>query len=542
MLKPFIRLLDLIKVEKKEITSIYFYAILSGIISLILPLGIQAIVGFVLGATMVTSIFVLIFIVVFAVLISGILQINQMRIIEKVQQKIFVKNAFLFTEVIPKVDLQTIDKYYMPEKVNRFFDTINVQKGISKLLLEIPTASIQIIFGLLLLSFYHPIFIAFDLILVFILWLIFRFTSKIGLETSIAESNYKYKVVSWLEEMARVLKSFKFSQGAHLNLTKTDANLVNYLEARTNHFKVLLLQYKTLIFFKVAITAVMLFVGTSLLLKQELNIGEFIAAEIVILTVIAAIEKLIGSIDSVYDVITGLEKLASVTELSPEKDGNIQLLKTNEGLSINASNVSFAYDEEDLILNDVSFTIEKNQIVGLTGNAGSGKATLLSILGGNYKSFKGNIFINNLPIQNYKLEDFRKQIGYYHSMQDIFEGTVWENISMNRPNVQLEKVINIAKELGIINVLKSLPNGLETSIDPIGKKLSSSVVKKILLLRAFANEPSLLLLEHPWSGLEKSEMESIKSYILSKKHHSTVLIVTKDKDFISSCDQLITLK
>lgn len=219
---PLRRLWDLILLEKQEISSIYFYAILGGLVQLSLPLGVEAIVGFVLGATMVTSILCAITLVVLGVLAVGLLQINQMKMIEKIQQKIFVRNAFEFAECIPRFDLLKVDNYYLPEKANRFFDTLNVQKGLSKLLLDIPIASIQILLGLLLLSLYHPIFIAFGLLLVTMLAIILKLTSHQGLITSIEESNYKYAVVGWLEEMARVLKSFKFSQGTHLNLQKTD--------------------------------------------------------------------------------------------------------------------------------------------------------------------------------------------------------------------------------------------------------------------------------------------------------------------------------
>ena len=309
---PIARLWDLIIVEKKEIVSIYFYAILSGLLQLSVPLGVQAIIGFVLGASMVTSIYVLIIVVVVGVLMVGIMQINQVRIIEKIQQSIFARYAFAFAETIPRFDLKKIDNYYLPEKVNRFFDTLSVQKGLSKLLLDIPTASIQILFGLLLLTLYHPFFIVFGFLLLVILWLILKFTSKKGLATSLQESAYKYEVVAWLEEMARVIKSFKFSQGTHLNLEKTDKNMMGYLSARTAHFGVLLFQYKTLVFFKVAITTAMLTVGTYLLLNQQLNIGEFIAAEIVILTLIPSFWALNGSFPS-------FSKSISVTDASFSK-------------------------------------------------------------------------------------------------------------------------------------------------------------------------------------------------------------------------------
>ena len=160
---PVTRILKLLKLERKEITAVYFYAILNGLIQLSLPVGVQAIVGFVLGASMRASLVVLIVLVVLGVLIAGIMQINQMKIIEKIQQKLFVRYSFAFAERIPKLDLKKTDNIYLPELVNRFFDITVLQKSLSKILLDIPTASIQIIFGLILLSFYHPAFIFFGI-------------------------------------------------------------------------------------------------------------------------------------------------------------------------------------------------------------------------------------------------------------------------------------------------------------------------------------------------------------------------------------------
>jgi ABC-type bacteriocin/lantibiotic exporter with double-glycine peptidase domain len=509
---------------------------LSGLVQLSVPIGVQAIIGFVLGASMVTSIYILIFVVVLGVLMVGIMQINQMKIIEKIQQNIFTRNAFAFAETIPRFDLKKVDNYYLPEKVNRFFDTVNVQKGLSKLLLDIPTATIQIIFGLILLSLYHPIFIVFGLILVFILWFILYITSKKGWLSSLEESNYKYEVVGWLEEIARVIKSFKFSQGGHLNLHKTDKNVMGYLKARTTHFNVLVLQYTALVFFKVGITATMLIVGTYLLLNQQLNIGEFIASEIVILTVISAVEKLIASLDNIYDIITGLEKLASVTEIPLEKEGKLVLNPLNNGLSIKISDFSFQYLDGKKALNNINLTIPANSKVCISGHEGSGKSSLLRVISGNFSDFSGSILINNIPIGNYQLESLRNETGLYLNQQDIFRGTVWENISLNKEGVMPENITRIAENLGIQSYLDTLQQGFETEIDSAGKKLPSTTVKKILLLRAFANEPSLLLLEEPWQGLELSEKETIIDCLLHKIQNTTIIVVSNDEAFAKKCD------
>ncbi|MBK9482241.1 MAG: ABC transporter ATP-binding protein [Bacteroidetes bacterium] len=538
---PLKKLLDLILLDKQEVISIYFYAILSGLVQLSLPIGVQAIIGFVMGATMVTSIYVLIFLVVLGVLMVGVMKINQMRIIEKVQQKIFTRNAFAFAEKIPNLDLQAMDKYYLPEKVNYFFDTLNVQKGLSKILLNIPTASIQILFGLLLLSLYHPFFIAFGIILIVILFTILKLTSTKGLASSLEESSHKYAVVAWLEEMAKVIKSFKFSQGTHFNLQKTDESLVKYIEARTTHFKVLLFQYKTLVFFKVAITTAMLVVGTTLLLRQQLNIGEFIAAEIVILSVINAVEKLIVNLDSAYDVVTGLEKLSIITESPSEKDGN-EILNVNHGVEIQLNNVHFYYHEKVPVLSNINLSIPAKSLVCITGEEESGKSSLLKLLSGSYRSFEGSILYNLIPLLNYRLESVRAATGIMLNQQEVFAGTVYENISLGKNSLSVERIMTLAKELGIEQFITSLPQGFETIIDTAGKKLASTFVKKILLLRALVHNPHLLLLEEPWMGLEETTRYLIIKYLIKKSATSTVIIVSNDSSFIQQCSMVIEMK
>ncbi|MBK7959506.1 MAG: ATP-binding cassette domain-containing protein [Bacteroidetes bacterium] len=392
-----------------------------------------------------------------------------MKIIEKIEQRIYTRYAFDFSEKLPNFDLNKTNHLYLPEHVNKFFDVINVQKGLSKLLLEVPVASIQILFGLILLAFYHPIFIAFGLILLTILILILKVTSRKGLETSLEESKYKYMTVSWLQEMARVIKSFKLSQGSHLNLIKTDKNVLGYLKSRTAHFNILLIQYQTLVFFKVLITLAMLLIGSYLLIDQKINIGEFIAAEIVIIMVIGAVEKLISSLNSIYDVITGLEKLDSVIESPQELDGNIELKVGKKGIAFEFENFHFDYDSNKKIFENLHLVIPADSIIAIQGQEGIGKTTLLRILSGNYRSFKGSLSINNIPIQNYQLESLRSTLGVYLQQQDIFKGTVLENISMGRKDISVETISDLSEKLGIGNFIKSLEKGFETEIDSSGK-------------------------------------------------------------------------
>ena len=538
---PVARILNLVKLERKEISAVYYYAILNGLIQLSLPLGVQAIIGFVLGASMRASLIVLIILVVTGVLVAGIMQVNQMKIIEKIQQKIFVRYAFAFAEHIPLLDLKKTDKVYLPELVNRFFDIPVLQKSLSKILLDIPTASIQILFGLILLSFYHPAFILFGVILIILLWMILRYTGNRGLQTSIEESSYKYKVAGWLEETARVIKSIKLTKGNDLHLQKTDEQVTGYLNARNRHFKILLFQYNLLVIFKTVITAAMLIVGTILLVNQQLNIGQFIAAEIIILLVLTSVEKLIMNLGSVYDTLTSVEKLSNLTDNPVEENGSVHLADTGKGLKVEMQNLSFSYNNENNILQNISFAINAGEKVCIKGKDSSGKSTLLRVLAGAYPDFKGTFLLDGVPLGNYNLNNVRSQMGVLINQQDIFNGTVWENISLGNKNISLETVINISVKVGLNDFIATLKNGYDTMLDPTGKRLPRNVIHKILLVRAFVGKPRLLLLEEPWQNLENGQRDQIIE-LLKETKNTTMIVVSNDNDFAQQCDKILTIE
>ena len=537
---PLTRILNLVKLERREITAVYIYAILNGLIQLSLPLGVQAIIGFVLGASMRASLIVLITLIVLGVLAVGIMQINQMKVIEKIQQKLFVRYSFAFAEHIPKLDLKKIDNIYLPELVNRFFDIPVLQKSLSKILLDIPTASIQILFGLILLSFYHPAFILFGTILIILLWVILRYTGSNGLQTSLEESNNKYKVAAWLEETARVIRSVKSAKSTQLHLRKIDERVINYLKARNTHFKILLFQYNVLVFFKTVITAAMLVVGTILLVNQQLNIGQFIAAEIVILLVLNSVEKLIMNIESVYDTLTSIEKIGNLTDQSVENNGSFQLSNSDNGLKLEMKAVSFTYNDEKNVLENISLQINRGEKVCIKGNDSSGKSTLLRLMAGTYTDFKGVILLNDVPLGNYELTSVRSQSGVLMSGQDIFQGTIRENITLGNEDITMESIVDFARKVGLDDFVNSLKYGYDTILDSIGKQLPRSVIHKLLLVRALAGKPPLLLLEEPWLNTEKGHRLQI-IMLLNELKDTTLIVVSNDEEFAAGCDKVFTM-
>ncbi len=523
--------------EKKDVTNIYFYAILNGLVQLSVPLGIQSIVSFVMGATMATSIYILIAFVVLGTWLVGYFRLKVMQIIEKIQQKIFVEFALAFAEKLPKVNLSATRKYYLPELVNRFFDTQNLQKGISKILLEIPTALIQILFGILLLSFYHPWFLVFGALVIICVIFIFRFTMESGIKSSIDESDKKYEVASWLEDIAASIKTFKLNSKTEIHVAETDNRVVNYLNDRTSHFRVLVIQYKTIIAFKVIITLVMLVIGTYLLVNQQLNIGAFIATEIVVLTIMTAVEKLIISLESYYDVIAALSKLNKVTDLPEEDLGAITLENQNSGFEIEFKEVNFAFNDYQMILENVNFKIAENSLNVITGSLGSGKSLLLNMMTGFYEPTSGRILFDKIPLKNVDKISLRNQIGMFLEDMTIIKGTVYENIILGQSHISAEQILDISEEIGVDDFSSLFSNGFFTKISETDTEISFSSKKKIMLLRALVGERRLLILEDPLDGMDDAFKIKMREHLSNLKENTTVIVVSEDPEMIEIADQ-----
>lgn len=535
----------IIRLEKKEVTAIYFYAILSGVIQLTLPLGIQTIINFSQAAAGIgelpVSIILLIFIVLIGILVSGILQINQMKIVEKIEQSIFTRFSLDFAHKIPKIESSELNNNHLPELMNRFFEIISLQKGLSKILLDIPLAVIQIVFGLVLLSFYNSTFIVLGLLLILLLFFIFKYTTKKGLVASYNESENKYEVASWLEEIARSYKTFKISSQNNFHLKKTDELVKDYLVSKTKHFEILKFQYWSLIVFKLLISAMMLIIGAVLLIRQQLNIGQFIAAEIVILLILSAVEKLILNLEVAYNILTGVEKLTVISDKKTEIQGKMPFVSNGNGIGIEVKNLNFKFEQNRPLLENLNFDIQPGTKICVMGDGGSGKSILLELIGGTLKNFEGVVNINNIPINNINQNEYRKNIGIFYNEQDIFDGTLYDNICMGNEAISPNEIMKHAEMLEIKDFISQLPEGLYTNLQPTGKGLSTIIAKKILLLRAIANQPELLILDEPFELAGAESSKKISKYLIELQK-TTCMVVSGYIPFAKRADLIIWLE
>ncbi|WP_340202982.1 peptidase domain-containing ABC transporter [Ascidiimonas sp. W6] len=543
MITSWQRLIGLLKLEKADLFQIVYYAIFAGLVNLSLPLGIQAIINLIQGAQISTSWIILVILVTIGVAFVGILQFMQMRIIENLQQKIFTRSSFEFTYRFPKIKMSELHDYYPPELANRFFDTLTIQKSLSKILLDFPAATLQIIFGLILLSLYHPFFIIYGLLLVLLIYVVFKYTAKKGLETSLMESKNKYKVAHWIQEVARTIISFKLSGKTTHAVDKGDELVSKYLDSRESHFKILMIQFAQMIGFKVLVTAGLLLIGGILVLNQEMNIGQFVAAEIIILLIISSVEKLIMGLESFYDVLTSFEKLGQVVDKKLEPQEGTRPFKENEDFTVEFENVDYSYpDDTTKILHDVSLKITPKCTILIQGSNGSGKSTLLKLIAGILEPTEGNIYVNEIRLSGINLNYYRSHLGQSFTEESPFEGSLLNNITFGDKSIEMDQVMWAIKMVGLQDFVKKQAQGIHTIIYPEGKRIPYTVSKKIVLARSILRKPKLLILKDPLDQMDEEEAIRIMNFLTDKSNPWALVVASQNMDWKKYCGRVIKLE
>ncbi len=541
-IKRFFKLLEL---DRKDIGYIYVYAAFEGLIALSLPLGIQAVIGLIAGGAVSASLILLVAAVTVATAMSGVLRVMQITVMENIQRRIFARSAFDIAFRIPRFRIELLSKYYAPELMNRFFDTLTLQKGIPKIIIDLSTAAIQIFFGLLLISFYHPFFAYFGLGLLLFLFIIFRFTGPPGLETNLNVSKYKYETAYWLEELARAMTTFKLAGETQYHLKKVDHYVAKYLDFRKSHFGILLYQYGAFVLLRAVITAAFLLLGAYLVIQNQINIGQFVAAEIVVLLTIASVDKMIMSMETIYDVLTGLEKLGFVTDLPIETDEGLCFpdIDKGHGLAIDIKDLYFTYQGSSKpALKGINLNIAPGERVCIAGYNGAGKSTLVQIISGLYSDFQGVVAYNGFPFKNLNMNSLREHIGDYCTQEGIFRGSILENITIGHKDVTVEDALWAAEKMRLDSYVSQLPEGYNTMLTSEGTNIAQGARTKVILARAVATRPELLAMESFLRSLDQSDRAAIAEFLTDRSNRWTFVAVSNDPVLASLCDKVVVMK
>lgn len=540
---PFSRLVALLMRERRDILLVFGYAALAGLFSLALPLSVQQIVQLVSGRMLLQPTYILVGFVLLGTIGVGVLQLMQLSVVETIQQRVFARVALEFSFRVPRLRYDVALREDLPEVMNRFFETVTIQKALSKLLLDLGTALLTVFFGLVLLTLYHPYFTFFSAALVAALALLFWFTGTKGLETSINESKYKYKVVHWLEEMARANTAFKFAGRSSLPVERTDALVSRYLKYRKAHFGVLVQQITGLVAFRTFVVGTLLVLGIALVTNNQITLGQFVASEIVIVTVLAGVEKLIFSIEIIYDVLTSVDKLGHVTDLPLEASGGLVLQeRRRRGMEVVVHDLAHRYAPTAApALDGVSLTLRPGERVGITGYEGSGQTTLLRVLSGLVDTYDGGVSVDGVPLRDLDRSAYRGSVGQLLSATDLFDGTIEENVAVGRPGVGPHDVLAALREVGLAAWLREQPLGLRTPVSNGGRSLPSQVVARLLVAQGIVGHPRLVLVDDYYQNVEPDCRQELVHCLTDRAKPWTLAIVSHDPAFLAACDRVLVL-
>ncbi|MDZ4837860.1 MAG: ATP-binding cassette domain-containing protein [Candidatus Melainabacteria bacterium] len=529
---PLSRLWGMLVEDKHDLSVLLCYTILTGMISLAVPLAAQAVVNTIAAGIFLQPLIVLSLLLLVGLLFGSCLRMLKFYLVENLQQRIFVRLTLLLSERIAEVQTSALKNEYMPELINRFFDVGNVQKSWAKLLLEAPSALLQIVVGLILMAFYSPFLLAFNFLIIGFITVALTVLGTNGLKSSIEESVQKYRVAEWLEDMGRCQISLKTNGVLEYLLERSDALVLRYLSARRAHFSVLFRQAFSTYLFQACASAGILAIGGWLVINRQLTLGQLVAAELVVLTVLSAVEKLIRNCETFYDLLTGLDKVGHITDLPSERDDGVEMQLESTSLSVVCHDVGFSYDTRKELISGLNFVIEGGERASLVGASGAGKTTIATLLCGLQEPDTGTVEVGGFDLRDLSLKSLRRYVGFVGDSNEIFEGSIEDNVSLGRPYVN-HRDVRWALELAQFSVdLVAMPEGIKTRLVSGGRNLSRGQVQRLLIARAIAERPGLLIFDEAFTGIDEKTKLKIIDGLFDPEYAWTVIDISHDAEVV----------
>lgn len=529
---PYQRLSQMLRLDRGDYLAIVLYTVFIGLLTLAVPLAAQALVNTIAAGVMLQPLVVLTLGVLGALLFAGVLRLLKLALLEKLQQRVFARVSLQLAEHLPRIHHDVIVSEYSPQLANRFFDVVTIQKTMAKILLDGPGASLQVCVALLLMSFYSPYLLAFAVFLILFVAFVIGVLGIGGLRTSIEESYSKYHVADWLEELARCQRSFKMNASPEFAVEKADGLVVDYVKARREHFRVLFRQAFGNYLFRAIASSGVLAIGGWLVINRQMTLGQIVAAEIVIVGALEGLEKIIRLLENFYDLLTGLDKVGHLTDLPTEHRKGRELPRNPDGASIVCRNVRFAYEGRGEVLSNLNLSISPGEHISLVGKSGVGKSTLAMLLCGLHEANQGLVQINGMDVRDIHPESLRRSVGLVSDANEVFAGTIEENILLGRediPHEDLQWAIEFAQ---LTEDLAALPEGLQTRVVSEGRNLSRGQIQRLLIARAVVSRPQLLILDEGFTGVDENDKLMILEELFNRRHNWTIIDISHDPEVV----------
>jgi putative ABC transport system ATP-binding protein len=539
-LTPFQRLVSLLKTERTDLWLIFGLAIGSGVLALSAPIAVQALVNTVAMGGMGQPLEVLSIILFIFLAFAAAIYTLEGYLAELIQRRLFVRLAADLAYRIPKMSRHLHDKHRGSELINRFFDIQTVQKSCSGLLLDSVRLLMQTLAGLMVLGFYHPFLLSFDIFLLTSIALILFVVGRGAVKSSIAESKAKYALVDWLEILADNKNTFKTATGEQLAQEHTDILAHDYLNEKKAHYRILLRQITGSMMLYVFANTGLLAIGGYLVIEGQLTLGQLVAAELIVSTVLGSLTKFGKHLEGFYDLLAAVDKIGHLLDLPLENEKGT-LVSFSKPVAITVEKLSFHYLPTREILSNLNFNVNSGEKIALFGQSSSGKTTLAELLFGLRAGQKGEILFDKIQLHNFHLPTLREQISLVNDVE-IIEGSLFENIVLGREHIRHEQVENVLRELGLFDELMAqFGQTLLLPLSVTGAPLSKTQQRLIMLARAVINHPVLVLIDGIFDEFDEKIQTRLMAYFLDKNAPWTLLIFTKNPAIASQCERVISL-
>lgn len=534
--RPAYRLVALLRLERKELWVVIVYSIGVGLLTLVAPVAIQVLVNIIAFEALVQPLVILTVFVLVALCFAAALKALRVYTVEIIQRRFFVRVATDFGQRLIRVRTEGFEGFNGPELVNRFFDVVTVQKSAADLLMNGVSLVMQTAVGMLLLAVYHPWLLGYDVILLGVmLWVVFG-VGRSGVKSAIKESQGKYAIAAWLEEVAAHVSAVKSTSGVRYSLGRVNGLAKEYLTHRSAHFHVVMRQVVSSLAVQALSVSLLLGIGGLLVMRGQLTLGQLVASEVVITMVVSAFSEFGKKLETYYDLLAALDKLGQVIDLPLERGGSRVPTQRHGPASVEVANLSVVAFGGHPALDGVSLRITAGERVAIAGPPGGGKSALANVLAGLRNPHAGNLRIDGLDARDFVPAAFREAVALA-SGAAVFSDTIESNVSLNRPRVGLEQVHEALDEVGLLEEVLALPDGLRTLLTN-GAPLTQEQAERLVLARAIAGNPRVMIVDQVLDRIgDPRALETVCKRLFAASAPWTLVCITNHPEIIARCDR-----
>jgi putative ABC transport system ATP-binding protein len=533
-LPPFERLRQLLQPEWSDIWIVFVFSLVAGILALATPIAVEALVNTVAFGRFVQPIVVLAFILFTFLGFRSALRGLQTYVVEIIQRRLFARVAADLAHRLPRTEIEATDECYMPELVNRFFDIVTVQKVSAQLLLDGILLIMGTTIGMAVLGFYHPWLLGFDLLLLSAIAIIIFVLGRGAVPTAIKESKNKYTMAAWLEDIARCPTTFRNDGGREFAMERADRLIHEYLYARKTHFRILMRQILFALGLQAVASTVLLGLGGWLVVSGELTLGQLVAAELIVTTIVGAFAKIGKHMESFYDLLAAVDKLGALIDLPTEREDGVLSIERDGPIEVELNAVTYSWPGKPTTLDGVSATIPAGASLAIVGSSGCGKSTLLDLIYGVRVPTAGHVTIDGFDPRDLRPDVLRKHVALVRGTE-VFHATVEENVHLHREDITAANVRDILHGIGLLDAIPGLEAGSNTMLTSGGSPLTENQLRLLSIARAAVGGPGLLLIDGVLDGLSDDDLERTMEFLLRPDQPWTLIISTGRDAIASRC-------